>query len=1177
MIQKPQADGLERPTFPLWQRAVLFSLGYFLCAVLGRALSAPGVVNVSFWLPSGLFLAVLLRNPTRDWKWLILAVLPAGVVFELLHQPEPNPWLILNFYVSNVLRALTGAWLVRRWVAASPTLRTLGEFFGLITFGGIVSGFLGALMGSLALMGQGVSEEFFVPFLRWWASSAMSVLVFTPFLLTWINPPPGKMVPPWRVRREVEVTVLFLGLTVSAWGLLVAGGGINHSKVPLMLFPLWAGLRFGVRGAAATLLWLAVWTSFLTTHYLTGLTAEDIANQHYIVTLQIFLSVAALVALVPAILLSERDVTLARLRESEARYRNLTRAAFEGIVISEQGRIVDVNQQCLDQLACRREDMIGRALLDFVAPSSRASAARMIAERQERMIEYCLLRSDGSQFEAEVQSKILQIGDRAVGMIAIRDITERKLAEEARRLSEEKFTKAFLASPDGLAISELVTGRFIEVNEGSCRLYDCPRDEMLGRTSVELGFWENPKDREQLVQTLQATGRLRNVEIRVRTRAGKIKTVLLSSEPIEMGAKTCIVTALHDISDRKMAEAALRESEAIQRDILNSLPAHIAVLDKTGVILAVNEPWLKFARENGNTGIGKVGQAANYFEVCRSACHGGDSSAKAAVDGLWSVLSGTQSRFSLEYPCDAPGCPRWFAMEVLRSVGQHEGAVVAHTEITERRQAEVARREALARLEKIASQVPGVVYQFRLRPDGTSCFPFASEAIREIYRVSPDEVRENATKVFGIIHPEDRDDILASIQASARDLTPWHQEYRVKFPDGTVRWLDGNSLAQREADGATLWHGFITDITERKQAEATLQESQQRLRMVLQDANIGLWNWDLKTDRVDYSKEWKSQLGYKEHEIGDPLDEWLTRLHPDDYARTLAKHRQFIERPWPDFEVEFRLRHKDGSWRWILSRATDLCDAAGKAERLLGIHVDITERKLAEAEREAAVAREQQARSEYTLQLIATQEAERKRIATELHDSLGQNLLLIKNFAQMVLRDKRPEQTYEQVANIDQLAAQCLAEARQISRDLHPPQLDHLGLKRSLELLLENVAQASEIRFDWKINDTEKIFSAPEDLSFYRIVQESLNNILKHSRAQHVQVTLERDVHEVLLSISDDGCGFDLNRMAGNRQGMGVQNIIERVRMLGGRVQLDTAPGRGTRVVVTVPIAAEPE
>ena len=137
----------------------------------------------------------------------------------------------------------------------------------------------------------------------------------------------------------------------------------------------------------------------------------------------------------------------------------------------------------------------------------------------------------------------------------------------------------------------------------------------------------------------------------------------------------------------------------------------------------------------------------------------------------------------------------------------------------EQKRVEVLQQETLDRLQKIASRVPGLVYEYRLRPDGSGYMPFASEAIHEIFRVSPEDVCKDASKLFANLHPDDYAGIDASIQASARDLTPWQHEFRVKFVDGTIRVLYGNSVPQRDEDGSVLWHGFIIDITERKEAE----------------------------------------------------------------------------------------------------------------------------------------------------------------------------------------------------------------------------------------------------------------------------------------------------------------------------------------------------------------------
>ena len=165
-------------------------------------------------------------------------------------------------------------------------------------------------------------------------------------------------------------------------------------------------------------------------------------------------------------------------------------------------------------------------------------------------------------------------------------------------------------------------------------------------------------------------------------------------------------------------------------------------------------------------------------------------------------------------------------------------------DISERKRVEEAQQEALQRLQLITHQVPGVVYQFRLRPDGSYCFPFASDAAREIFRLAPEEIREDASRAFAIIHPGDYEQVSASIAASARDLTPWHHEFRAKFGDGTVRWLRGDSMPQREADGSTLWHGFITDITAGKRGEEELRASRafhQSVTEAMGEIGIGLF------------------------------------------------------------------------------------------------------------------------------------------------------------------------------------------------------------------------------------------------------------------------------------------------------------------------------------------------
>jgi PAS domain S-box-containing protein len=142
-----------------------------------------------------------------------------------------------------------------------------------------------------------------------------------------------------------------------------------------------------------------------------------------------------------------------------------------------------------------------------------------------------------------------------------------------------------------------------------------------------------------------------------------------------------------------------------------------------------------------------------------------------------------------------------------------------------------ALRELHERLERIAEHVPGVLYQYLLRPDGSSCFPFATAGMQDVYGVRPEQVREDATPVFKVLHPDDLAHVAASIQESARSLTVWRDEYRVCLPDGRTRWMEGESSPMRLADGSILWHGYIRDATERKEAEAE-REEQRRIEQL---------------------------------------------------------------------------------------------------------------------------------------------------------------------------------------------------------------------------------------------------------------------------------------------------------------------------------------------------------
>ncbi|MGZ5018677.1 MAG: bacteriohemerythrin, partial [Methylobacter sp.] len=266
-------------------------------------------------------------------------------------------------------------------------------------------------------------------------------------------------------------------------------------------------------------------------------------------------------------------------------------------------------------------------------------------------------------------------------------------------------------------------------------------------------------------------------------------------------------------------------------------------------------------------------------------------------------------------------------------------------EVVERQRAEQASRDALDRLQKIASQVPGLVFQFQLFPDGRCCIPYANEALRTLFRVSPEEVSEDATKLLAALHPDDLENFKISFKVSARNLTPWRQEYRLKFDDAPVCWLFGNALPQQQTDSSVLWHGFITDITRHKQTEVELRIAATAFE--LQDAMLVT---DANNVILKVNQAFTRITGYSAQEvIGKTPNLLSSGLH----------NKAFYEAMWESinrtnaWQGEIWNRRKNGEIfpEWLIITAVKEPDEQNKqVNNYVAFFSDITSRKAAEEE-----------------------------------------------------------------------------------------------------------------------------------------------------------------------------------------------------------------------------------
>jgi two-component system sensor histidine kinase UhpB len=582
------------------------------------------------------------------------------------------------------------------------------------------------------------------------------------------------------------------------------------------------------------------------------------------------------------------------------------------------GRILFWNKASERVFGWHAEEAVGKKLEDLIFTKEEGAAfASMLQEIQKTKqavgpIEFRFNRRNGH--EGWCLSTIFAIpgeSDVANFICMDVDITERKAAENALRASEELFSKAFCACPDVISVSDLETGRYIEVNGVHEQLFGYARHEVIGRSAEELGLLEKAEDHRNLVRELRAHGRVRDYEITARNRHGKRLTVLISAELVQLDGRTCVLRVTKDISARKQAEQALRRSE-------------------------------------------------------------------------------------------------------------------------------------------------------------------------------------------------------------------------------------------------------------------------ERFELAVRGSNDGIWDWNIRSGEVYFSPRVSELLHYETGELPNRLDSFNVHLHPEDRERAWAAVHTHLEERKP-YDVEYRLRTKDGQYRWFRSRAEAVWDEKGAAVRMAGSLTDIHDRKAAEESLRQAQAEALLARQEFTQRLISAQEQERKRLASELHDSLGQNLSLIKNRVHLAQSAPGlPPATLHQLEAVAKVIGDTLNEVRNLAHRLRPLPVEEFGLTDALEALVRDIAETSSIHFEHPIEQVDDLFPGEQATMVYRIVQEALTNLVKHSSATSASVNVERDLHCVRIKIEDNGRGFDRASVLGPRKvrtGIGLTSIDERVQMLGGSLVITSGPGQGTLLEIEVPLS----
>jgi PAS domain S-box-containing protein len=354
---------------------------------------------------------------------------------------------------------------------------------------------------------------------------------------------------------------------------------------------------------------------------------------------------------------------------------------------------------------------------------------------------------------------------------------------------------------------------------------------------------------------------------------------------------------------------------------------------------------------------------------------------------------------------------------------------------------------------------------------------------------------------------------------------------------------------------------IVHDITERKLAEARQRESEERFRLMANNAPVMIWMSGVDKQPAYFNQSW---LDFTGRSLEDELRTGLTAItHPDDSEECREVYNTAFELRRP-FRKECRLRRHDGEYRWVLDTGVPRFLADGSFAGYIGSCVDITDQKLAH-----------EALSKVNRRLIEAHEGERARIARELHDDINQRLALLA-MELYGLKQVLPVSTDELTQQIEAAATQVVDLGKDIqamSHRLHSPKLEYLGLAAAASSLCREFSDRQQAEVDFHSENVPKDLSNDVSLCLYRVLQEALQNAVKHSGSRKFQVSLKGGSNEIELTVCDSGIGFPPEE-AINGRGLGLTSMKERLSAVGGLLFIDSKLQSGAKIRARVPLSS---
>jgi PAS domain S-box-containing protein len=607
------------------------------------------------------------------------------------------------------------------------------------------------------------------------------------------------------------------------------------------------------------------------------------------------------------------------------------------VVLDAQQRIWACNPAFERLFQYSSSEIVGASLDPLVAPPDMISEAQELTRRSSSgellRVATRRRRKDGTLVDVEIYAVPLLVGGKQVGAYGFyKDISEQRRAEEALRESEEKFAKAFHSSPDSIIISMPDEGLYLDVNDQFLRTTGYRREEVIGRTSLELGLWDDPHQRAAFYEALRREGMVRDMEVRWRTKSGTLGFGRIAADLIDLRGRRCVLSVVRDITERRRAEEALAASEEHYRLLFEKNPLPMWVFDlETLRFLTVNEAAVRH-----------YGYSRDAFLQMTMK----DIRAEEDVPVLLADLQepAAHLRFAgVRRHRKKDGTIIHVEITADKIVFNNRPArLVLANDVTERLRVERQIRESQERFQLVARATNDAVWDWDLVTNAV----WWSEGVQSLFGYSAGQVGTDADWRVAQIHPDDRDRVDTSIHKVIESAGQfWSEEYRYRRADGSYADVYDRGYVLHDADGKPVrMIGAMQDITYRKRAEESLRQINQTLKALVETSPLPIVVLSLAGVVQLWNRAAEKVFGWTAEEtLGRPFP-----IVPPDKVEEFTKlHRKALEGE-PQAGVPVVRQKKDGTLLDVRLWTAPLRGVGGNTIGVMGVFEDVTERRRAE-------------------------------------------------------------------------------------------------------------------------------------------------------------------------------------------------------------------------------------